>query len=429
MKLAILSDTHIGDPASTLVKYVRGKAVCQPNMDHLIEALGTDNDYLILLGDIMEFSITDYYETYTCSSSFFGKLRDAGVAKEFIYVPGNHDYNIWDSIEQQANVINQIRKGKSVRKYRHSVPFIVDDRPEKKECGSMLAGVKPSIGPHPYGGMFLDHMIPDNIHGTDNYVPFIVAYPNVYLLTEQNEVALLTHGHYLESFWSATSTVYRAVKELDKNYSMKDFVAVNFPLCQLSATGLGQSGPLTVTARKIQKDVKDGFFDDIRRYVHNIVKAIILVNIKLGRRIVGKVTDVLIFLFVRRMKRLRHSDYITDIINNSKDHTERFDNFFNASVMELKKLKKEYKQLHEINTQPDIFIFGHTHVPAPATDPKQYRYHKKPVKLINTGGWLETSASSCGGAVVHYETGKGFTSKVIDVKDVCCKGKINEYTF
>ena len=65
MKLSVISDTHIGDPESTLVKLDESRnPIDGNNLSSLIEALGKDNDYLIFLGDIMDFAVNYYGDVY-----------------------------------------------------------------------------------------------------------------------------------------------------------------------------------------------------------------------------------------------------------------------------------------------------------------------------------------------------------------------------
>ncbi|HPJ15153.1 MAG TPA: hypothetical protein PLJ39_08760, partial [Spirochaetota bacterium] len=69
-------------------------------------------------------------------------------------------------------------------------------------------------------------------------------------------------------------------------------------------------------------------------------------------------------------------------------------------------------------TAPETFLFGHTHVPVNSSDNKTHEYNGKKIKLLNSGGWLEIHGETevaSGGEVFIYESGKGFTSKRINV--------------
>ena len=56
MKLAIISDTHLGDPNSTLVTEENGTFVIGSKYETLKSKIGTDNYYLVLVGDIFDCS-------------------------------------------------------------------------------------------------------------------------------------------------------------------------------------------------------------------------------------------------------------------------------------------------------------------------------------------------------------------------------------
>ena len=110
MKLSIISDTHFGDPACGLVKKNAEGAGYKigPKYNEFKKNVGTKNNYLILLGDIFDFSITSYAEAYAASQIFFSQIVADNITDEIIYVPGNHDFEFWHWVENEVNVINQI---------------------------------------------------------------------------------------------------------------------------------------------------------------------------------------------------------------------------------------------------------------------------------------------------------------------------------
>ena len=417
MKLSVISDTHIGDPESTLVKLDESRnPIDGNNLSSLIEALGKDNDYLIFLGDIMDFAVNDYGDVYRMGAYFFTRLKNEHVAKRFVYIPGNHDYNIWDTIEHQSNVINQINSNQNVRPFKMSVPLLLDDRTGINENDRIkLAGVHKRSSEEPYGGMFLDYLIPGNKPGTPGYIPFIIAFPNVYLFTD-NESFLMTHGQYLESYWSMTAEVFRIIKDIKHPFSMKEYIAVNFPLCQLGSTGVGQAGPLTATVLEVEKDVSSGKCVLIRKYIIDILEYLAPHKLlKIIRRIIF---SVIADAVIKRLRRVRNSDYISDLITKKDSDTiNRFNEYIESSIEELRILEAN-SEITSSASLPGTFLFGHTHVPVSSSDNKSYNYKGKTIKLLNSGGWLEIHGKTeipTGGEVFIYESGKGFTSKRITV--------------
>ena len=69
MRIAILSDTHFGDPMCTLVDHESMKPGSR--YGKFKDAVGTDNDFLVIVGDILDFSITDYRTAHTGGGGIF----------------------------------------------------------------------------------------------------------------------------------------------------------------------------------------------------------------------------------------------------------------------------------------------------------------------------------------------------------------------
>ena len=161
MKFAAVSDTHFGDPNCTLiVKNQAGKYVKCPKYDAFKKAAGTKNDYLVLLGDIFDFSIIEYKEVYAAAKAFFLLIQQDNIAGEIIYVPGNHDPSVWHIVEHQVNIINRIKNHKPTKRFRQSVPGIIADRKSVAKKGFILYGVssQPKTSKTKYAGLYLDEI-------------------------------------------------------------------------------------------------------------------------------------------------------------------------------------------------------------------------------------------------------------------------------
>jgi predicted phosphodiesterase len=419
MKCTIISDTHLGDPECTLFEKDSGGNIKDgANFGKLLDAMGKNNDCLILLGDIMDFAINDYEDVYRYGTLFFKRIKEAKAVKRIVYIPGNHDYNIWHTVEHQSNVINQINNGKPARKFKMSVPFILDDRKDAVNKFT-LAGVTrkdTNESAEPYGGMFLDNLIPDNKPGSPDYIPFLVAFPNVYLFTEEKTI-LMTHGQYLESYWAAALLIYKVLKAEKHPINMKDFIAINFPLCELGSIGIGQAGPLTDFALEIEKAVTDGKYDPIKNSIENIVPFIIkeLKIAKLFGFTSWTLKKILTNIALKSLKKMRNSDYISDLaVSKDEGCIDRFNDYITSSRLEIEQLQKDGR-VKNVSGIPDAFLFGHTHVPVVSNDNKSYLFDNKRITLLNSGGWLTTNKSSIASVpvVFVYETGKDIKSTKI----------------
>lgn len=414
MKLSIISDTHFGDDSCLLVtKQGIGGIGAGPKYQDFINAAGKDNDYLVLAGDVFDFSIADYATAYEYGKVFFQLLKRDGIAKEIIYLAGNHDADIWHIVQHQRSVINRINAGKSPKCFQHSVAGIVDDRKttSRQQRGLTLdrTTVKGDGRGAKYGGMFLDHI-------TDPTTTFNFVYPNLYMVTDR-ETVLVTHGQYLEPFWAILGemTLKLAYDDLKVGeVDVEEMVEMNFPLNQLACTGIGQSGVLTKVARRVQVDVKKGDLKKVKKYLNRLEKQIddLTDSNWLKELIVdylmGKVKDEL-FEAIGGTKQSRYSEGFI----YKKDVEGRFKRFYASSLLEIGDINTRTGQ--NISA-PWRIIFGHTHQPIPWNDPNPPKLTSvsssapKRLMLSNAGGWIVEGNAFCGAEVFTYETGIGFGS-------------------
>ncbi|UPU34777.1 metallophosphoesterase [Geomonas paludis] len=405
MKLAILSDTHFGDHHCTLVT---PDLAVGPKFDQFMTAVGIDNDYLVLAGDILDFSISEYEQAYRVANVFFDHIKKNNIAREIIYIAGNHDSDIWHIMQHQRSVINKISAGKLPEPYIHSVPGIIDDRASKGQFS--LFNVKPQPGPGPrYGGMFLDNI-------TAPPTVFNFVYPNLYIATDR-ETVLVTHGQFLENYWSflgeiAVKIAYDDLKlgEVDT----KEMMEMNFPLNQLACTGVGQAGVLTKVVRMVEDDVKKGDLKRVEKYLNRLEKYVDAATDLpwwkefIFDKVVASAKDGLL----DSLKNAKDTRFNENFIH-SPDVKQRFKRFYDASLLEIGTINEASPVAIPAPTR---VIFGHTHQPTAWADPKAPKLDSvssaspKRMTLHNTGGWLMAGGDFCGAEVFTYQTGTGFAS-------------------
>ena len=400
MKLAITSDIHLGDPLCSLVEWNGNDYIEGPKYNEFREAAGTGNDYLILLGDILDFSVTSYENAYRAGKVFFTLIQKDKIADQIIYVPGNHDYDIWNIIENEVNIIHQIRNGKTPRKFRTAVPGVLDDRTNTKTPGFTLPGVgKRTGGSYTYGGLFLDHITDDPSH-------FIFAYPNLYLVTDEG-TTLMTHGHYLDNYWSLLSKwapiIFGKDLKLGTKMDIQEMVGMNFPFNQLACSGVGQAGILSDILYEVQQQIKEGRIEKSRQYLDNLDNYLDD-NVFDFRKWYQFLNEAASDFASNKAKKLI-LDKISSVtkVRYNKEYfqlpevQERFLTYYNACLAEVEDLGKLYN-IHF--PEPDKIIFGHTHEPIPLEAPiKISPSPGKTINLYNTGGWLRN----------HDESGQTFT--------------------
>jgi len=428
MRIAIISDTHFGDPMGTLVhRNGEGKIVIGPRYKDFKKAVGKDNDYLILLGDILDFSIVSYQEAYDFARIFFLQLQKDNIANEIIYVCGNHDADLWHIVEHEVNVINPIKKGKPPRPFHLSLPGIIDDRKKSKNKGFTLPGVTKKKGDGPkYANLYFDNItvVAQNGQTVGDPTFFNFCYPNVYITTD-HETVLITHGQYFETYWAMACEYAMKIAledlQIGSALDLKEMVGINFPLSQLACSGVGQAEPLTKVVRKVQRDVKDGNLQRVKKYLNRLEYEIDnLARFPWYKQCLEWLTDIvldkikkMVLEFIGNMEESRYSDEFI----HKKEIQDRFMNFYSASLLEIDYLNVEYG--YDIPL-PRHVIFGHTHQPIKwrAPDSPKAKWvsdsgiHQ--IRMYNTGGWLnkkeEEGEKFVGAEVFTYSTTTGFSS-------------------
>lgn len=425
MRFAVISDLHLGDPICSMVNYkTLGPG---EKYDDFIEAAGQHNDFLVLLGDTFDFSITDYATAHKVAKAFFIQIQRDRIAKNIIYITGNHDFDMWHTLEQQTNIIYQIERGRPAREFQWSVPGLIDDRSTSQNRGFQLPGVIDLVDPDapPRVKMFVNN-ITKGEDGSGAETNFYFAYPNLYFVND-DDCVLFTHGHYFEAYWTMVGEWAIKVAGDDlgigDDLDLRELVALNFPLCHFGCCGVGQAGPLTGLIRKVRQEVKDKNIKRLEQYLDRLDNELDemtpygLFNPKeWGTDMVSRLVRKKIIKKVKSFKYARFSDKFIQ----KKSVMRRFCNFYDASRVEIGRINEE----HDLSLPlPHHVVFGHTHQPimwGSSDAPKAKVAGGRTVDLFNTGGWLWKEVKDdhgarefCGAQVLTYQSDKGFVSHSI----------------
>lgn len=425
MRFGIVSDIHLGDPMCSLIKRANDTYVPGEKYEIFRQHLGTENDYLIVAGDIIDLSISDYQTAFAAGREFFKQIQRDKIAKNVIYVAGNHDFDIWHTVEYQINIIHQINQGKPARGFKWSVPGLIDDRPDSQARGFQLPGTTDVVDPDKFTGvpLFINSITTDD-GGKGTPTHFYFAYPNLYIVTDTESV-IVTHGHYLEAYWTLTCEWAEKVAEkdlgIDEKLDLWEMVAINFPTCQLACSGVGQAGPLTKLVQQIQREVKDKNLKRTDKYLKNLDNAIdkltpyfVLDPREVATDALSKYLRKKALKALGKMEDTRFSKKFID----KPEVQERFRRYYKASLIEIGDLNEGKAPGISAISDPSKVIFGHTHQPSSLNEPElpDLKIPGKPaVKLFNTGGWLYRQQKGkprefCGAEIFTYETGAGFSS-------------------
>jgi predicted phosphodiesterase len=436
VRVAILSDTHFGDDLCTLVVESPGRAPrLGPAYPALARAVGRA-DYVVLLGDVLDFSVASFEKAYRHAKVFFTALQADGLAPQLIYIPGNHDFDIWHIVEHQVNVINQLKQGELPRAFKRSVPGVIDDRRSDPREKFLLPDVTAKPEWHDnrtnYGNLFLDHITRvrsprRGVRAEGRKLTFNFAYPNLYLVSDQGESVLVTHGHYFEAYWALASDwllhfAGDAIRlETPGLPNLQELVGMNLPLNQLACTGIGQAEPLTRLVRQIQRDVERGRLGELARSLDRL-ESRLLAERSAGSRM-RRAAERYVLRWIKRwilttLATHEHARYSRLFLNRPQVR-DRFRRYFKYSLNEIAQLSRE----HGIDVPvPSHVVFGHTHEPMPWGEGELVDdIDGRAVHFCNTGGWLlkdETDGTFVGAEVVIYETGRGFRSESIRSHDL-----------
>lgn len=397
MKIGIISDVHLGDEHCKLIQGGNVSAT----YNHLKSSIfGFTKkkalDYLVLGGDIIDFSINSFEESCMIARPFFQAIKKDKLAKEIIYIPGNHDKHVWDAVEWETNIIRRLREHEDPRGFRRTQPGLID---YTSNTPLNLTGVSRVANTQHYGTLFLEGLFEKG-----KTMPINVVYPNLYIKTEE-DVYLITHGHMLELAWVLLSEILSGEPELAGKLGIRELEEFNIPLTSMICTGVGQGGAVSKLFYTIQKEAKMGKTGRMKKLLDNIIPKLdqlielpwyaellddaLLTGIRKGALyIAGDVSD---------------SRYDEKFLEN-KSVKSRFLRFHVASCSQAEELKID---------PPNKVIFGHTHEPIGCDNPMSVDDVAKikggKAYLYNTGGWLDEEGKS---AEMFFFDDKGSLSSV-----------------
>jgi hypothetical protein len=150
MKLAFISDTHVGEEMCTLEDHhTLGPGA---KFDAFAKAEGRGNDFLVMLGDIFDFSIAPHEALHPRAKALFRLVRRRGIARNIVSMPGNHDFDTWPASGLSRAVVWSSSWGLTREPGTLSVPEEVPDTPSSPLPLPDADGAQPGAStPHPLG--------------------------------------------------------------------------------------------------------------------------------------------------------------------------------------------------------------------------------------------------------------------------------------
>ncbi len=188
-KRVIFSDLHFGDSSCSLSR----KTVAE-GLRKFLHGLGHVHE-LILAGDILDANISSLTTAIKGRAGTGSWPRQLGFqkwlsfifeggkfdAKKIIYIPGNHDYVIWNILSSNKAFVKPLSRGQ----FPENLPLME------------------AVFPEP----FIRGVAPKKMHAR-----FIVAYPD-HEFSLAGRSVLVTHGHYLDNKQSLFKGLRQFVKK------------------------------------------------------------------------------------------------------------------------------------------------------------------------------------------------------------------------
>ncbi len=399
MRIGVISDLHLGDRRCRLLRDGTVTETYRQFKDAVLEFTeGDPLDYLVLNGDILDFSINSFEDSCNTARPFFQALQADHLCREIIYIPGNHDKHIWDAVEWETCIIRRLRAHRRPRPFKRTQPGVIDLTSETPVLE--LTGVSRAPARNTYGTLFLEGLFKKG-----KVIPISIVYPNLYIGTTSG-VVLITHGHMLELAWVLLSELLSGLPEFSM-IGIRELEEYNIPITAVICTGVGQAGKVSRLFYTIQQEAKLGRTDTLRRVLDRVnptaEKMIELSGLY-------EVLDNILLYALKRAiisiaERVTDARYDRDFFNRDSVR-KRFFRFYAASCSQAEELGLP---------PPERIIFGHTHEPIPADAPMIVEEVSEPsvrrLYLYNTGGWLEAEGKSA--AVFFMDREGRLTTKEI----------------
>ncbi len=196
-RLLIISDTHFGDETQLLDNRKR--------VDKFAEAVSSigEIDEFVLLGDILDLWVKTPMPALRCARYFIEKITSLDAVKKFIYVPGNHDHQMF------MNAF-RLEMDMSIMQGKLKTPKFM---PARAYGDTVLSGIDSRAGEN-----------------------FPMVYPYIVRIMNGRKV-VLAHGHHLDFYatkggWFRTFWLSRFImKRRRAKVTLHDIEMANIPFC------------------------------------------------------------------------------------------------------------------------------------------------------------------------------------------------------
>lgn len=226
----VLSDLHIGEEDSVLTpKIVKGNTFHElyPQWKPLADLFETlicrnrSQPTLVLLGDVIEFALSDPLESQRIFFEFLRYLKKVrGLFENIIYLPGNHDHHVWNMARQVQYVSYLNRKG----------PVILEEEPWNRTRALITKDY------HYVTPSFWQNLL-------DEQIPLKILYPNFLIFDKDTKYLIaFSHGHFLEPIYILLSRLKELIFDIKIPDNIDQLEKENAPWIEFLFSSFGFTG-------------------------------------------------------------------------------------------------------------------------------------------------------------------------------------------
>ncbi len=373
----VMSDLHLGRELSYLdtrhPEYERNRKV----ITDLFSEVG-DLEDIVINGDLFEIALKSWSEVCEQARAFFRILAEACSPKRIVFIPGNHDHHLWQTLVERVFIFSAIKNDRPLPDKNNYPLHFVDQ-------------IFTSANPEHAREMVLPDFWPDRKSKPE----FIVKYPHHLFGIKKNsgeDYYLCTHGHFLEP-------LFRPLNFLIEPARIEELEGFNALWLESLNYHLGHASRLSERVMAIISSYEQGY-EKSRKKINRILNEIFL-NIQRKTRL-GDIGSFLLKLGMRFVLRYFPNDGSCALFKQPIDRRLLSEIKIYLEKYILQRYKPEnYERLSLPSPRkiplPFTFVFGHTHrpnfLPEYLHDSK-VQIDSNEIQVLNTGGWLRVDSEN-----------------------------------
>lgn len=383
----IISDIHAGAPESLLTVLEKGSFRVRPDMVSVttqafrdafaatLASLGLgEKPDLVLLGDVLDLSLSSPSDSSRILASFLSELRVGSAFGQVFYLPGNHDHEMWTADRFGATAAANLSPTDPAFWAHTSPAFAAPGAVGTTDIMNRIlraAGDKRKVA---------------------TYYPNMGLYRPAGGTSGTARALVLHHGHFIEGAYKLMTRILSMVTgEPMPVMSVEDLEAANGSWIDFAWSTLGDSGAVGQAASLAERlMVTGGGAHALQLHLGAVLEAQLqkLLPLPHSRGITRWLTyasDAMVDAFVGAYSQLERYSYADHLTLSSRKGLVAYLAQAVAGQMRDELTLPEGPDGTDLSVQT-AFVFGHTH--KPFADRLVVPGFARPVPVYNTGGWV-----------------------------------------